>query len=506
MRIDTNQLLVCSHDIRTFTINDRGLKDAVATRQRAKTERKPRESEAAEKTIAERSKEIAKKKKSEGKSHLRLLNIGLAVIGLVAFVVFVVYGRFTSESGDDVRRAAAIGPPLAIASVFGLGALQIGRGGVLAYIRGKDQRLSTSLTQVALWTFAVGTAFLYFIALDALSNKPELSFEKTVGSAWKDLPEEYLLLLGGPFAAAVVARLAVGTKVDQGRLQKVDSDQTKLRDVITDDDGRGNLVDAQFLFFNVIALTWFAVAMTLQAEEGLPAIPPVLVGLTSIAALGYTASKAAESNQPFIKSVTRHLGAAGQGIRPGDLVEVRGTNFMPPGTVSEEFISQLSVRFGELDVLPEILNDDAGVVLSPTDTSLIAQVPETLGVEAPVDVSVITAAGAQSAARPIKLVPDKAVIIGPDPPGVARPGRPLVVKGRFFRSPRAAESDQPIVFFGERQAEASASLDDELTVTVPSGISAASVPLTVIAAGATERSEPMTVKVQKKRRVIRGRR
>jgi hypothetical protein len=282
--------------------------------------------------------------------------------------------------------------------------------------------------------------------------------------------------------------MSVGTKVEEGRLQKVEANQTKLRDAVTDDDGRGSLVDAQFLTFNLVALVWF-VARLIQKPAGLPAMPPVLVGLTSVSALGYTAAKAAEANQPVIRSVTRFLGTAAGGIRPGDLVEIQGANFMPPGTASEEFVTQLAVRFGAVDVLPEIDTDDEGNVISPTNTSILARVPETLAAE-PVDVWVITAAGAQSQPRRVTITPDKPVITGLQP-AFAIPGRVVTIRGRYFISPLATNGERPTVMFGDIVKPAAEATERKLTVEVPPRIRGKSVQLTVIAAGATEESEPV---------------
>lgn len=435
---------------------------------------------AAEKAIVVQSDAAAAGHEQQGRDQLQLANRVLAGIGTAIIVICVLYGRPWDENLDEVRRAGGIGIPLSVLAFGVLGLLQRGRGGLLAYVLGKDKRLSTSLTQVALWTVAIATAFLYFISLAALSDDALHDLDKTLGSSWAEFPEEYLLLLGGPFAAAVLARLSVGMKVDAGRLQKVEANQTKLRDIVSDDDGRGNLVDAQFLVFNLVALVWFTAALVVEST-GLPAVPPVLVGLTSVSALGYTAAKSAEANQPLINSVTRRLGAGAGGIRPGDLVEVRGVNFVPPGAGSEEFLAQLVVRFNGIDVLPEIGVDGEGRVLSATNTSLVARVPNTLAAGF-VDVSVITAAGAESASRPVTIVPNKAIVTGLEP-AFGTPGEPLVVRGRFFLGPQAADAARPTVLFDGIYAEVTAASDEELTVTVPEDVKGESVDLTVLAAG-----------------------
>ncbi|MBA2517864.1 MAG: IPT/TIG domain-containing protein [Solirubrobacterales bacterium] len=471
-------------------------KDAETVDTPTKTASDPVAESAAEKDIVVRSREAAADNEQQGRDRLRQTNWVLASVGAAIVVISILYGQPWNETVDDDRRAGGIGIPLSVMVVGFLGLLQRGEGGLLAYLRGKDKRLSTSLTQIALWTVALATAFLYFISLDVLSDEGRYALDMTLGSAWKDFPEEYLLLLGGPFAAAVIARISVGTNVDQGRLQKTEANQTKLRDVVSDDDGRGSLVDAQFLVFNLVALVWFTAALVIDSTA-LPGIPPVLVGLTSISALGYTASKSAEANQPVVNSVTRNLGGGLGGIRPGDLVEVRGANFVPPGAASEEFIAQLAVRFGAIDVLPEIRLDEGGRVRSPSNTSIIARVPNTLP-SGSVDVTVITAAGAQTASRPVTIVPDKAIITGLEP-AFGTPGEPVVVRGRFFFGPQAAKGAQPTVLFDDVYARPTKATDEKLTVTVPPELSGESVNLIVIASGGIEPSDVVKFRLHPKR-------
>lgn len=481
-------------------ITDAGLRGAFEQRNEGLREGDAEKTKAAERTITRQTRAAESSRRKEGESWLSLTNWILVAIGVVISAIAFLYGSLWDTDVNDTRRAAGIAVPAAFLVLLFLGLLQRGHGGLLSYVRGKDKRLSTSLTQVGLWTIAVASAFLYFVALDWLSNDAKHALGKTLGTTWTDFPEEYLLLLGGPFAAAVFARLAVGSKVEEGRLQKVEANQTKLRDVVADDDGNGNLVDAQFLVFNLVALTWFTLEL-ISNPTGLPAIPPILVGLTSIAALGYTAAKAAETNQPVVSSVTRYLGTA-SGIRPGDLVEVQGANFLPPGSASQEHLTRLAVRFRSIDVPPEVEVDSEKRVLSPTNTSIIARAPGTLDVgELPV--SVITAAGAESQSHPIRVVADKPMITGLDPP-TAAPGQQITLRGHFFRSAAAQESAQAAVVFDEIPVSAAAT-EDRVSVEVPAGLDGTTVNVSVISAGGVEASEPAKLRLKKPPRVRRRR-
>ncbi len=450
--------------------------------------------ETAEAEMLAATREAAAEQTKHGQEHLRTVNRTLAGVGAVVAAALFFYGQPWDETVDPVRRAAGIGLPATVFVFAILGLLQRGHGGLVSYVIGKDKRISTSLTQVALWTVALAGAFLYFISLDLLSDQTAHGFGVTVGKAWSKLPEEYFILLGGPFAAAVIARMSIGTKVEQGRLQKVEANQTGLKDIVSNDDGRGSLVDAQFFVFNLVALVWFA-AELIQTSTKIPSIPPLLVGLTGISALGYTAAKAAESNQPVISSITRRLGTALGGIRAGELVEVRGANFIPPGASTEEFLPQLVVRFGAVDVLPEIETDRQRRVISPTATSIVARVPETVQAGS-VDISVVTAAGAESNPRAISIIPDKAVITGVEPTTPAA-GEPLMLRGRGFRSPTAAPTAQPTVMFDDLPVEASSASDGLLEVVIPNELDEETVNIAVIVAGGTEPSDQIRLRLRR---------
>jgi hypothetical protein len=179
---------------------------------------------------------------------------------------------------------------------------------------------------------------------------------------------------------------------------------------------------------------------------------------------------------------------------------VQGANFIPAGTAGEEFLTNLAVRFGVLDVFPELREDEEHKIISPNNTSLLVRVPETLSAET-VDVSVITAAGAQSEPRQLTIVADKPVIMGIEP-AYATPGQPLSLRGRYFRSPLAAEGDKPTVMFGDVIKRAERSTDDELSINVPINLDQKRVDLSVIAAGALTPSDPVPLRLKPRPTVL----
>jgi hypothetical protein len=187
--------------------------------------------------------------------------------------------------------------------------------GVLRPLIGTDRRFSTSLTQLGLWTLAIATGFAWLfgrVMFDGATLSVVLP-----NNVWDD----YLILLGGPFAAAVLAKGIVTWKLEKGVLQKSEPTSTQARQVLTGDDGSANLVDSQYLIFNFIALGYYVIQVI--AKGKLPVIPPPLLAMTSGTAALYVSTKAAHRNRPTITSVTP------SSAKPGDEVTIFGTNFDP---------------------------------------------------------------------------------------------------------------------------------------------------------------------------------
>lgn len=165
--------------------------------------------------------------------------------------------------------------------------LVLGReNGLLRPLIGKDNRVSTSYTQFGIWTVAVGFAIAFLLGRVLWDDQ---NLDTVLDS---DRLDEYLLLIGGPFAAAVLAKLTVAWKTEAGTLQKTIAPDASASQIISNDEGQGDLVDSQYLIFNFIALAYFLVRL---ANDGtLPEIPTVLLGLTSASAATYVANKVAE--------------------------------------------------------------------------------------------------------------------------------------------------------------------------------------------------------------------
>jgi hypothetical protein len=481
-------------------VKDRELKERLRTLGKAQAKRDRRAVKAAQREVDVRTDKLKRADEQKGKHQIFWVNLLSAVAGAIIVLVLLDHIEPWKSSVKDSRQAWGWTAVVIYVVYAGIGIIRWGDGGLLSFLRGKDGRLSTSLLQAGLWTVALSTALVYFVFVALYSSDPDGTFDTALGGG--NLPEEYLLLLGGPFAAAVVARLTVGAKVADEELQKVEAN-AKLLDVVADDDEQANLVDAQFLVFNLVALTWFVGAL-IKAPEALPDIPDLLVGLTSTSALAYIGAKSVASNRPIITSVTKHLEGAGAGeggIRPGDDVEIRGMNFVPEGAATDELLTKIVVKFGDEATSPRFILDNQGRVESPTNTSIIAEIPDTVK-PGEVRVTVVTAAGIEADSRDVTLVEDTPLITALEPPAV-KAGESIDVRGRFFIRPGAESEDQPSVRFGSTLVAADPIDPMVLRATVPKHLPKGAVDVSVLAAGGTAWSDPVPLTITKPRRLRR---
>jgi hypothetical protein len=193
---------------------------------------------------------------------------------------------------------------------------------------GADNRWSTSKLQALMWTYAVLFGLLSLVLALAYGDSSGFDAQKASG-----LQEEYFVLLGGPFAAAVLAKYITTSKSDSGDADKTAEatstldPATGIGQVVSDDSGRGDLGDTQYFAFNLVALLYFFVAFCPHLGGGLPDLPSLLVGLTGLSAATYVAKKAVVSATPTVTSVVPSRGKA------GDPVELWGSYLvLPPPT------------------------------------------------------------------------------------------------------------------------------------------------------------------------------
>lgn len=350
---------------------------------------------------------------------------GLAAIAALGFVVVALAARSTKgeQLGWPDSRWWAATFATTVMCVF-LGLLHatdrkptttgVSKGyGIFRPVIGGDRRWSTSLTQLALWTMAVGLAFAFLVGRVMFEG---VEFDKVIpGDRW----DEYLLLLGGPFAAAVLAKGLVTFKMTNGTLQKTEpaeDDRPKASQIVTSDDGGSDLVDAQYLLFNIVALGYFVIEFVRSGV--LPEMPSPLLALTGGAAALYTANKAATSNPPTITAVTPRTATW------GDTVTVFGSNFVPSGDSTPN--RQVTVT---ISGCPESI-----ATVEPAEaTKARFRIPVTAA-PGQKTLMLTSASGVQTAPQDLEIRANDPVLTGLAARQSLRPGRSVTVTGRNLGS------------------------------------------------------------------------
>lgn len=296
--------------------------------------------------------------------------------------------------------------------------------GWIAIVIGADGRLSTSKTQALLWTIVLAITIMFLAGIVAFG--PFTADDVFDEVDW----EQYLVLLGAPFAAAVLAKMAVVTKLQAGTIQgsltraasptalgtrvpppddttkpditsAEESEAPQARDALSNDAGEIDLADTQYLIFNFVALIYFLVVFLGNIFDGgtsvdrfvLPEIPAVLLGLTGASAATYVGNKAAQRDAPRIVSMSP------QPVTPDGEVDVLGVNLVPPGVSSAAAATATSVMITKLVERADLEADPAantavvGVVPEPgpTATSVKFRMPPTFA-GTKVNVRVVTSA------------------------------------------------------------------------------------------------------------------
>lgn len=306
---------------------------------------------------------------------------------------------------------------------------------------GKDQRTSTSKVQVVIWTFAVLFALWSLFYAWLLPQVGELTgwawAEKLaipLGRAFEEnfldegLDETYLLLLGFPAGAAIAAKIITQSKVESGEvtksppiasnavatgtvavLEEVPSEPspapatpeattgTRLRELVSDDEGATDVGDYQYVLFTMLAVAYFLAQFVAHPGEGLPDMPDTLVGLTGVAAAAYVGKKGVYRNPPQVFSVLPPEG------RSPDRVVVYGVQLGAPqllaaGAVDRSQLAFPMVLFGTTPgkVIDIQGNANDGV------TKVTVEVPTVL-TPGPTTVKVVRPPGAESTALPFHV-------------------------------------------------------------------------------------------------------
>lgn len=160
-------------------------------------------------------------------------------------------------------------------------------------LTGTDHRWSTSKTVSGVWTALLAGTLLSFVV--SIFFNDSRAWDHLMHSG---LAGQYGLLIGGPLGAAIAAKGIVGGQVSKGQLSKIPAENLNIGQLGLNDQGEPDLGDIQYLFFNFVAMVYFIGVVGKAPTTGLPTIPDVLLGLTSVAAVGYVAKKTLPPGAP----------------------------------------------------------------------------------------------------------------------------------------------------------------------------------------------------------------
>jgi hypothetical protein len=186
-------------------------------------------------------------------------------------------------------------------------------GGLLpwALVLGQDNRWSTSKTVLLAWNGSVAAALLSFAAASWFGYPQALSHLTSEG-----LNGQYTVLIGAPLGSAIFAKGIVSAQIKKGTTVKPPASAASPSQLWQNDAGEADLGDAQYLLFNLVAFVFFYGALWRAPQAGMPVIPSILVGLTSLSAVGYLGNKSLPQPAPAAVASVSPPGGSGadQGI------------------------------------------------------------------------------------------------------------------------------------------------------------------------------------------------
>jgi hypothetical protein len=237
-------------------------------------------------------------------------------------------------------------------------------------LMGSDKRWSTSKVTAATWTYLLGAAILGFVVAKFAGDPRGLN--KLMHSG---LAGQYGLLIGGSLGAAIAAKGIVGTQTKENAAAKTKAPKAKALDIVNNDAGEADLGDVQYVLFNLIAMVYFVGTVIQTPSAGMPHIPDVLLGLTSVAAVGYVAKKALPPTTATAKVVETKQKA-------GETITIKGKNLLTGEPAAD---TPLIVLFGDEPESPSKKEREGAA-----DDTLTVKVPDDVAPAAKVDVLVIT--------------------------------------------------------------------------------------------------------------------
>lgn len=271
-----------------------------------------------------------------------------------------------SEAAEAARWGYLIGLGIVVAILL-IGIVAGAR--VRMLVVGQDGRVSTSKTIAASWTGVVAAALLGAVYANIL-NHPEAL--KAMGAS--GIVGQYAVLFGGPLGAAILSKqIAIGQAAKNPRT----AGSPSLKDLIAGDAGDTDLGDFQYVLFNLVALIYVISTLVHSPTNGLPHIPGVLLGLTSVSAVGYVGKKVLIPTSSLAATMTPKHGAVDTDV-----------TIKVTGVLTTAAQLSAGVRFGDAQD-GRLVNDTAPVADSKAEFQV--KTPD-LGVPAntEVEVSVVT--------------------------------------------------------------------------------------------------------------------
>lgn len=130
-------------------------------------------------------------------------------------------------------------------------------------------------------------------------------------------------------------------------------------DLVQNDSGNADLGDLQYVLFNVVALIFFYGEIFRAPQRGVPTIPDVLLGLTSVSAVGFVGKKVL-AGPSGISSVDPAKAAVGEHVKiaTAGIIE------------AEDDLRAVTVKFGSVPASPVLL----GVTTTTSQGAIIEAV------------------------------------------------------------------------------------------------------------------------------------
>jgi IPT/TIG domain len=227
-------------------------------------------------------------------------------------------------AGEQLFAAAVVGLLILLAL-----RLRILGGRSRSVLTGADGRWSTSRFAALIWTAVVVFMLLTLIVVEWRVGASATDLK----GKFDDMDGTYLALLGGPFAAFLLAKVAVQQKTTgpNASLQKSEGSPS-IGDLVQNDAGRTDLVDLQYVLFNGIGALYVLALFIPHPGVGIPAVPGSLAILTGGSATTYLANKALSANAPQVSAM------APTTVTAGETVQVIGSNLKTPGADSSQIL------------------------------------------------------------------------------------------------------------------------------------------------------------------------